>query len=149
MEDNNQPVTIQEVIGNRINLYNDILDDTDVTSDEHKEAFRNFAKSTELLLACDKQTNENNLAWAKHDLEVKRAEQKPDKSEIRKEVIRYVIDLAAIFAPIACSLIKQSRSQYFASLEMDKMCYYEENGTIRTYPGKAAWKMVENETKNN
>lgn len=143
--DEERQVTIQEVISTEIYKSIDIMDNTDVTSDEHKEAFKNFAKGAELLLVANKQANENDLAWAKFEEE--KSNKVDDKAELRKEVIRYVIDISAIIAPIAATLIKQKVGQNFAAIQMEKMCYYEENGTLRSYPGKTAWKLVENETK--
>lgn len=143
--DEKDQVTIQEVISTEVYKAIDVMDNTDVTSDEHKEAFRNFSKGVELLLAANKQANENDLAWAKFEEE--KSSEKEDKAELRKEVVRYVIDIAGIIAPIAVTLIKQKSGQHFASREMEKMCYYEENGTLRTYPGKTAWKFIENEAK--
>lgn len=143
--DEERQVTIQEVISDEVYKNIDIMDNSDITSDEHKEAFKNFAKSVELLLAANKQANENDLAWAKFEEE--KSNKVDDKSELRKEIIRYVIDIVGILAPISVTLIKQKSGQRFASREMEKMCYYEENGTLRSYPGKTTWKFVENEAK--
>lgn len=143
--DEERQVTIQEVISTEIYKSIDIMDNTDVTSDEHKEAFKNFAKGAELLLVANKQANENDLAWAKFEEE--KSNKVNDKAELRKEVIGYAIDIVGIVAPIAATLIKQKVGQNFAAIQMEKMCYYEENGTLRSYPGKTAWKLVENETK--
>ena len=143
--DEERQVTIQEVISDEVYKSIDVMDNADITSDEYKEAFKNFAKSVELLLAANKQANENELAWAKFEEE--KSNKVDDKAELRKEVIGYAIDIAGIVAPIAATLIKQKVGQNFANIQMEKMCYYEENGTLRSYPGKTAWKLVENETK--
>ena len=143
--DEERQVTIQELLSDEVYKCIDIMDKADVTSEEHKVAFNNFIKSVESLLAANKQANENDLAWAKFEEE--KSNKVDDKAELRKEVIRYVIDISGIIAPIAATLIKQKVGQNFAAIQMEKMCYYEENGTLRSYPGKTAWKLVENETK--
>lgn len=144
MSDENN-ITIQDEISGNMLMYDDILSNTEITSDEHKEAFRNFAKCVELFISANKAGSENDLAWARFEDE--KLKENEAKSERRKEIARFVLDISAIVAPIIAGIIKQKSGQRFAAREMDKMCYYEENGTLRSYPGKTAWKMVENEAR--
>lgn len=146
-----QQTTIQEVISNKIYIYSDTLDNTEIKSEEHKEAFRNFAESVKLLMAADKQANENNLAWARYELESKKAELEAEevKRQLKRELSKTIFGLLSLLIPAGTTLIKQRIGQSFASSEMEKMCYYEENGTLRSYSGKTAWKFVENEARNN
>lgn len=146
-----EQVTMQEMLSREAYKYLDIMDNTDITSDEYKEAFRNYAKIMELLLATDKQANENSIAWARHDLEVEKARQKPDeaalKREIKREIATQTINLLGIFVPGIIALIRQRSAQDFGNYQLEKMCFFEENGTLTSYPGKTAYKLVENEIR--
>lgn len=138
-------ITIQDEISGNMLMYDDILSNTEITSDEHKEAFKNFAKCVELFISANKAGSENDLAWAKFEEE--KLKEDEAKSEKKKEIVKFILDISAILAPVIAGIIKQKSGQHFAAREMEKMCYYEENGTLRSYPGKTAWKMVENEAK--
>jgi len=153
MDEVTENVTMQAELSEMAFMYKDIMDNSDVTSDDHKEAFKNYVKIMELIALVDKQANENSIAWARHDLETKKVDQQQiseaeRKREVKREAIKATIDIFAILVPAATTLIKQVSDQQFVDYQMHKMCQYEQDGTLTTYAGKSAWKLVENRARN-
>ena len=137
-----EQVTIQELISQDIYRYGDIAENSDITSEEGKEAFKNRYVAIDYLLRANKQADENAYNWAKLDLEKQLAEERA-KREIKADAIKNILGLVGIVATKGFDVYMQDKSQEFACLMNNHLRTWEESNTLVTTADKSAWKLVE------
>ena len=136
-EEIQEPITIQEIIVNRMNLYEDILDNSDITSDEHKEAVKNDIRLMETFIKANEIGSQNELAKLKYE-----EEKKKEKRDLYLGIVKIILEGLAIAAPLVVSLKKQERSQSFAARQMNRLEEWELTNTARTTTEKTCIDMM-------
>ena len=136
-EEIQEPITIQEMIVNRMNLYEDILDNSDITSEEHKEAVKNDIRLMETFIKANEIGSQNELAKLKYE-----EEKKKEKRDLYLGIVKIILEGLAITAPLVVSLKKQERSQSFAARQMNRLEEWELTNTARTTTEKTCIDMM-------
>lgn len=139
-EEVQEQITIQDMICNCMNVYEDIRDNSDITSDEHKEAVKDEIKFMETFIKANEIGEQAELARLKYEADLKR-----EKRELYLGIAKIVVETIAIAAPLMASMKKQERSQQFANGTLNRLEGWEEFNTPRTTVDKTCIDFVKKE----
>ena len=138
-----EQVTIQEIISEKIYKYGDICDNSDVTSEEHKEAHKCLYEAIDYLLKANKQADDKELAWEKLNFDREQAN-KQAKREVKSEIIKSSIAIATLLLPKLIDITMQHSAQRYAATQMYIQRNWEEEGNrFTTSSENSAWRLVE------
>ena len=126
-EEFQEPITIQEMIGNRMNVYDDTLDNTDITSEDHKEAVKDQIRYMETFIKANEVGEQAELAKLRYEAELRK-----EKIELFLGITNIIVTALGIVVPALVSLKKQDRSQIFAAAQMNRLEDWEQSNTART-----------------
>ena len=125
------------MICNCMNVCEDIRDNSDITSDEHKEAVKDEIKFMETFIKANEIGEQTELARLKYESDLKK-----EKRDLYLGIAKIIVEAIAIAAPLMVSLKKQERSQIFAAKQMNRLEGWEEFNTPRTTVDKTCIDMI-------
>lgn len=140
-----QTTTVPEILSGPIMTAIDIMEDTDVNSDEYKSARQTVEKFVELI-------NESDKIGKDYDAKILEATKEPEKEKFfTKDLFIDILKIGVeVTVPILTAMIaykttmdKQQRTQEYLNDQLRKSFWFEERGTIRSYPGKMTYKLIE------
>lgn len=144
-----QTTTVAEILSGPILTAIDIMEDTDVNSEEYKSARQTVEKFVDLI-------NQSDKIGKDYDAKITEVTKEPEKKKFFDKDL--VIDILKIGAEIAIPIVtaiitykttmeKQQRTQAYLDDQLRKTFWFEERGTVRSYPGKMTYKLLEAQSR--